>query len=202
MGFPYIGLAPGNIDTWDQPLVDAWATAGWTAQNFAYVVANYGNPFVQTPFPADVVFVNIVENIYDEYGNGLPGYYEFIPSGDILLLDSGTGKYYRMPRRLSGYESIPWGYESFGSGRIYIRYGSLNCFLMATDTPGMTITDSNGNTPVGGNGTTFVYHVKEFFQYGREYDITVPRSTVGPVDINTLVVPGTVHRNYFFTSGA
>ena len=202
MGFPYLGAGGSAIDTADQPLIDAWWTAGWTAQNMAYQLSNFQNPFVQVPFPSDVKFINVTENIYDEFGNGLAGYYTFEPSGDILLLDSGTGKYFRMPRRLSGYEPPPWGYNSFGSGRIYIRYGMLNVYLMATDTPGMTITDSSGNTPANGNGTTFTYHVREYFEFGREYDITVPGATTSPVDINTLIVPGTTTRNYFFTSGA
>ena len=97
------------------------------------------NPFTQTPFPSDVVFVNVTANIYDLFGNGLAGYYEFDPSGSLLLLDSGTGKYYMMPRRLSGYEPTPWGMNSYASGRIYIRYGALSVFLMATDTPGLQV---------------------------------------------------------------
>ena len=194
MGFPYLGGFGSNIDTWDQPLVSPWWISGWTNVNENNQLPTFQNTFVQTPFPTDVTYVNVTESIFDEIGNGLAGYYTFEPSGDLLLLDSGTGKYYRMPRRLSGYESPPWNYNSFGSGRIYIRYGMLSVWLLATDTVGLTVSDTSGNIL----GTTFSYHVREYFMSGREYDITVPKNSSSPVDINTLITPGTVTRNYFF----
>ena len=193
MGFPYIGAGGAQVDTADQPLVSPWWISGWTSQNEANQLSTFPqNPFTQTPFPSDVKFINVTQSIYDEFGNGLAGYYTFEPSGDIMLLDSG--KYYRMPRRLSGFEPAPWGFNTYASGRIYIRYGMMSVNLMATDVPGMSISDDSGNSL----GTTFVYNVKEYFAHGRSYQITVPSASTGIVDLYTLIVPGTVGRNFYY----
>ena len=65
---------------------------------------------------------------------------------------------------------------------------------MATDTPGLQVSDSNGVV----TGTSFSYRVHEYFEYGRSYDITVSAFSTSPVDINSLIIPGSVIRNYMW----
>lgn len=180
MTVPYPG-----IDTFDQPLQDAWWTPGWTAQNQAYLPApstpfNPGNP--------QVTYVNVIHRYFDMDNNPLGGFLTFTPSDNATLTISGTS--WRMPQRPTG---IPlpvlygpggpgWATNQFGSGKIYIQGGLLAVALMPTDLTGL---ETDGGQPL-------TYTVTEHMQAGRKYSITVPSASSNPVDMNSLVVAGSV----------
>lgn len=174
-----------------QPLLPAWYIFGFTAQNQAYLEAP-ANPFSQSQFPADQVFVSLTGMYFDDNSNPLGGYLTFEASDSITIQESGT--YFRVPARLSG--TVPssnwWGFNYSGSGKIYLFQGGLQVVLMATDNPNVT-TDS---------GAPLVYHVKEYFLGGMNYDITVPGADAssGP-DIHSLIVSGTLEPNKTWNLG-
>ena len=179
-----------GVDYSNQPLVPAWYTLGLTSQNPDYQVAPQSGLFANG-LPADQLYVQVKANYFDGNGNPLAGYLTFEQSDSVTVSENGT--FWRLPQRFTG--DVPsgdwWGYNNLGSGRIYIYYGLLNLYLMATDNPN-SLTDS---------GNPLVYHVREYFQYGRMYDITVPGASASPVDINSLIVPGTVLQNQDWNTG-
>lgn len=81
---------------------------------------------------------------------------------------------------------------------MYVQFGQLEVNLLATDTPNVTIQVPYANTQVPGYvaPTSWVYHVKEYFQNGYEYDIApvMAQGTTG-VDINSLIIPSTYQSN-------
>lgn len=170
-----------GTDYQNQPLVDAWFTRGWTSQNDAYLEA--AQPGAYPNFPANLVGVNVSAAYFDMDGNPLPGFLTFQMSDNITLLDNGA--YFRLPQRYAGYQNdgSAFAINNFGSGRIFIWKGLCQVLLFATDNAGIT-TDS---------GQPFTWNVTEHFLGGRSYQITVPSADApGPVDINTLIVSGSV----------
>lgn len=183
-------LTFGGPDYSNQPLLPPWYMVGWTAQAPTFQPAP-ANPFASLPFPADQVFVEVTTMYFDGNANPLGGYLTFEQSEDITITESGVT--YRVPARLVGL--VPpgayYGYAFRGSGRIYLYQGKLDVNLMATDNPSV-VTDS---------GNPLVYHVKEYFMDGRNYDISVPKATSDPVDISTLIVSGTIAPNKDWSLG-
>ena len=185
---------PGVVDYSDDPILPPWYVPGWTAQNaeqpaFA-IPAPPNNINTFTNLPGSLVFVNVTGNYTDGMGNNLGGYLTFEQSNDLVATVNGIA--YRIPARLVGNISttnqLAWNAQ--GSGKVYIQFGVLNCLLLATDNAGITIMEPTGDTAPA----TWVYHVKEYFYRGYMYDISVP-STTSPVDISTLIVPGTLQLN-------
>lgn len=189
----------GNIDDSDLPLLPWWYIPGITAQNVATssLPAPVTNTF--TELPSNLTYVTVTGNYSDGGGNWLGGYLTFEQSNDLLLLDGG--QYYRIPARLTG--AIPLantlGFNWNGSGRVYLQFGQLVVNLLATDTAGITIQEPYPNTQVPGYvaPVSWVYHVKEYFQNGYEYDIApvIAQASSTGVDINSLVIASTYTQN-------
>jgi hypothetical protein len=175
----------------NQPLLPAWYIFGWTNQNDAYLPAPT-SPFAVTAFPSDQKFVEVVGNYFDGAANPYSGYFTFEQSDNFTIHESTT--YWRVPKGLVGI--IPqgdfWAYNYENSGKIYLVQGGLDVILAATDNPNLT-TDS---------GITLVYHVKEYFYGGQNYDIAVPGAdSASQVDIHSLIVPGTAEPNKMWNRG-
>jgi hypothetical protein len=179
----------GGPDYSSQPLLPAWYTIGWTSQDPDYVVAPL-NPYTELPFPTDQVFVTVTAMYFDGNGNALGGYLEFQQSDDMTITEGGVS--YRVPARNTGL--VPpgawYGYSYRGSSRLYLFQGQLNVNLMATNNPNV-VTDT---------GNALVYHVKEYFFGGRNFDITVPMTDT-TADISTLIVAGTITPNLEWNLG-
>jgi hypothetical protein len=120
--------------------------------------------------------------------NPLGGFLTFMPSDSATLTVNGVT--WRLPQRLTG---IPlpiligpggpgWATNQFGSGRVYIQGGLLAVALMPTDVSGL-VTDG---------GQPLTYTVVEHMRTGRQYTITVPSASSDGVDINSLIVAGSV----------
>jgi hypothetical protein len=191
----------GNIDDSDLPLLPWWYISGITAQNVATATLSAPNQRTQNQLPSDLTYVTVTGNYVDGGGNWLGGYVTFEQSNDLLYgPDPSTGLYYRIPARLTG--SVPiantLGFNWDGSGRVYIQFGTLTVNLLATDTTPVVIQVPYANTQVPGYvaPTGWVYHVKEYFQDGMEYDIapTISQATTG-ADINSLIIPNTLAQN-------
>lgn len=176
-GFPIYN----GTDYQNQPLVDAWWTRGWTAQNDAYLQA--AQPGATPNFPSNLVTVNVTASYFDTDGNSLPGFLTFLMSDSITVQDP-TGVYFRMPARYAGRENdgSAFGLNNWGNGKIFIYKGNMSVQLFATNNPGIT-TDS---------GNALTYTVTEHFLGGRTFQITVPENSSNPVDLNTLIIPGSV----------
>lgn len=174
----------GGPDYSNNPLVPAWYMIGWTAQAPGYIPAPANN-FGSIAFPGDQVFVEVTTQYYDGNANPLGGYLTFEQSDNITITENATT--FRIPARMTGL--VPpgawYGYSYRGSSRIYLYLGKLNVNLMATNNPNV-VTDT---------GLPLVYHVKEFFLGGRDFDITVPLTDASPIDISLLIVPGTITPN-------
>lgn len=179
MTFPYPG-----IDTFDQPLQDAWWTPGWNAQTKQYVAAP-PNPF--NPGSPAFTYVNVTHSYFDTGDSPLGGFLTFMPSDNATYTVSGTS--YRIPQRLAG---IPlpiifgpggpgWATNQFGSGRCYIQGGLLAVALMPTDLSGL-VTDG---------GQAYTYTVVEHMLGGRQFTINVPSASSNPVDLDSLIVANT-----------
>lgn len=190
----------GNIDDSDLPLLPWWYISGITAQNVStFTLPAPANTAVINQLPANLTYVSVTGNYNDGAGNWLGGYVTFEQSNDLLLLDNGT--YYRIPARLTG--TIPiantLGFNWDGSGRVYLQFGQLAVNLLATDTAGVTIQVPFANTQAPGYvaQTSWVYHVKEYFQNGYEYDIApvIAQASTTGVDINSLIIPSTYAPN-------
>jgi hypothetical protein len=185
----------GGIDYSDDPILPAWYVPGWTSQNqetsqFSLPApANRINAFGS--LPANLSYTEVTGIYSDGNNNQLGGYLTFEQSNDLVI--SVDGQAYRVPKRLVG--DIPvanllaWNAE--GSGKVYLQFGKLDVIVLANDNIDVTImAESPTKTPPA----QWVYHVKEYFMRGYEYDIFVPSSTVAQ-DINSLVIPGTQKLN-------
>lgn len=171
--------AQQGIDYQGQPLIDAWWTPAWTAQNQSYNLTP-PNPFTEPGFPSGLKYVTIYTNRFDFDGNPLSGFFTFFPSSPIKVTDT-SGVTAIFPQRFSGQNINPTGLQEFGNGKIHLYYGRLLVNLLATD-----------NTTV--TPTSFTYHVKEHYPEGLEYDISVPKASfdgTNPVLLESLVIPGT-----------
>lgn len=167
--------APG-IDVFNQPVRDAWWTPGWTAQNQSYIPVP-PNQFLEQGFPPGITYVTVSGNYFDLDANPLSGFFTFWPSSAITITVSGGTTTF--PQRLAGQNMTFQGINQFGSGKVYLWNGQLSVNLLATDNANMT-------------PPFFTYHVTENFFEGRQYDITVPSASTSPVDINSLIVPGSI----------
>jgi hypothetical protein len=208
---PLIPPYPGVVDYSDDPILPPWYVPGWTSQNEANVVAPV-SPFILTALPTSLTQINVTGNWADGSGNALGGYLTFEVSNDLLVTDvvNSNTYYYTIPAGLVG--DIPanivgdltaWNQQ--GSGKIHLIYGQLSVILYATDNeqmvPQPTPVDEyaiTGEQPIP--VASWVYHVKEYWKGGRNYDIIVPSENT-PVDINTLIVPGTVYLNTDWARG-
>jgi len=175
----------------DDPLVAPWWIPGWTNQNPKNILASTSNVFGPR-FPTNLAFVNIVGNYFDSNSSGVPGYLTLMMSDNITVQDTvnSVTSYYRLPARLTGTTNNPTSFSlnQWGSGLLYLNLGYLNIEVFATDqtASGVTITTDSGNS--------LYYFVIEHFPGGRTYHIQVPASdSPGPVDIETLIVSGTVN---------
>jgi hypothetical protein len=175
---PYAG-----VDTYGQPLVDAWWTRGWTSQDPDYLVA----PSPTSPWPGapDVTYIDVTHLYFDMDGSPLTGFLTFMPLTNVSITQSGTT--WRLPARLSGTTTISpyltgWGWRQDSSGSIYLFRGQLYVSLMQTDASGMT-TDS---------GDPLTYLVIEHFSGGRKFQISVPGDTTSPADLDSLMISGTL----------
>jgi hypothetical protein len=189
----------GNIDDSDLPLLPWWYIPGITAQNVATATLTAPAKNTFSELPASLTYVTVTGNYSDGGGNWLGGYLTFEQSNDLLLLNNGV--YYRIPARLTG--SIPLsntlGFNWNGSGRVYLQFGQLVVNLLATDTAGVTIQVPYDEAQEYGYvaPVSWVYHVKEYFQGGYEYDIApvIAQASTTGVDINSLVIPNTYIQN-------
>lgn len=185
-----------GTDNLNQPNVDAWWTRGWTAQTGQYdTEPSSQDIFIpsddmiasqpgQTPsFPSNLLSVNVTGVYYDMDGNPLPGYLTFLMSDSVTVQDP-TGSYYRMPARYAGRmaNGSAFAQNNWGNGRIYIWQGFVSVLLFQTDSSFMT-TDS---------GNPLYWFVQEHYLGGAQYFIICPGMSESPVDIHTLIVPGTV----------
>jgi hypothetical protein len=201
---------PGVVDYSGDPLLPPWYIPGWTNQNEANVLAPT-SPFVLSALPTTLTQINVTGNWADGSGNAQGGYLTFEVSTDLLVTVTGSpNSYYTIPAGLVG--TIPsnvvgdvtaWNQQ--GSGKVHLIYGQLTVILYATDnaqiTPVAIPVDQyaiTGETPIA--VTSWVYHVKEYWYNGRNYDISVPSGTT-PVDINNLIVPGTTYLNTDWNRG-
>ncbi len=173
---------PG-VDTYDQPLVDAWWTPGWNAQTKDYLVA----PTLTGTFPGapPVNYLVVTHGYYDDDGSPLPGFLTFLPS-DNVTFTSGSSTW-RIPARLSGTTTLSPQFTGFqwqqdASGSIYLYQGMLYVRLMCTDTSGI-VTDS---------GDPLTYTVIEHFLGGQKFSVTTPSADVAtePIDLYSLMVTG------------
>lgn len=169
MSMPFFGQ-----DTATEPLIDPWWTPGWTSQHPDYQVAPV-NPFTEQGFPNQVIYINVSGNYFDNDGNPIGGYLTFWPSTQLTLSVGGLTT--TVFQRRVGYNF--WDYNQSGSGKMYLHNGQLLVSLLATD-----------NVAAGMSPANFSYHVKEHTFKGREYDIIIPSTSSNPVDINSLIVPG------------
>lgn len=200
---------PGNVDDSDDPILPPWYIPGWTAQNIeADTVAAPANPFTINQLPSDLVYVTITGNYDDGMGNHLGGYLTFWQSEDLLYgPDPITSQYYRIPKRMVGSVTAQniLAANFQGSGRVYLQFGGIpNVLLLATDIPNVQILEPAYTTTEAGfvAPTTWGYWVSEFFMGGYRYFIQPTISQAGtPVDIHSLIVPGTMEPNHEFNFG-
>lgn len=165
------------------PLVTPWNIQGWTAQAIpqdTIAVANDLN--APAPLPANLTYVQVTAQYLDFDNNGLSGFLTFMMSESITVVSNGVT--YRLAARPAGRDDMAstFGTNNFGTGRIYIRNGRMSVTLMTTQNVAI-VTDS---------GQPLTYHVTEHFLGGQQYDIAIPSGAVSPVDLRSLVVPGTI----------
>ena len=168
-----------GIDTFDQPLRDAWWTPGWTAQNQSYIPVP-PNQFTEQGFPPGLTYVTLIGNYFDLDGNPMSGFLTFWPSTSVSITASGGTAYF--PQRFVGQNESFVGMNQFGSGKVYLWNGQLSVTLLATN--------NTGQIP-----STFTYLVTENFFEGNTYSITVPTTTANLTDIHTLIIPGSQSNN-------
>lgn len=191
----YGSQAYNGTYTWNQPLVSPWFIPGWTninANEPQYEIpANEGNP-LNPFFPTNLSFVNITGNFFDPNSSGIGGFFTLMMSTGITVDDNGA--YFRMPPRLTGVmqNRLAFSYNNWGNGILYMINGHLDIEVFATD---QTV---GGETIVTDNGQPLFYFVTEHFMGGRTYHIEVPSSSSpGPVDIESLIVAGTIQEYNF-----
>lgn len=181
---------PTNNGTFnaDDKLVQPWWIPGWTAQAIAadtQVAAS--NNLLGPGFPTNLSFVRVTGNYFDGNASGTAGYMTVYMSDNITLTTPTAA--FRLTQRLTGTmnQAVPFSYNNYGNGALYLRLGFLDITLFATDQT------KAGDTITSDSGDPFTYWVTEHWLGGRQYQITVPSSTApGPIDINTLIVPGSV----------
>lgn len=179
VSMPAYNGANNQTDT----LVTPWNIAGWSAQNIpADTIQVTPGVFSAAPFPSGVIFAQVTASYFDLDSNPLSGFLSFWQS-DNATLTSG-GKTFRLPARYAARDNsmLPGGMNNYGTGRIYIRHGEVSVTLLCTDNTGL-VTDSD---------RPLTYHVVEHFTGGRQFDISVPMTTVSPADLSSLIVPGTI----------
>lgn len=174
----------------DDPLVAPWWIPGWTSQDRATsqfeLPAGTGN-LLSPGFPPGLSFVRVTGNYEDTNGSGAAGFLTLMMSDGITVEDGG--EYYRLPQRLTGTmnQGLPFAYQNWGNGVLYLRLGRLDITVFATDQT------SSGSAVTTDRGGPLTYWVTEHMLGGRTYQVAVPSSAApGPVDITTLIVPGTV----------
>jgi hypothetical protein len=156
---------------------------------------------VFSALPQWLNYVMVTGNFNDGNGAPLGGYLTFQQSNDLLITDPTVSPpaYYRVPKRLVGNPAAAntVAYNEAGSGKMFLIYGMLYVMLMANDNANITIFEDadDTNTP-----SQWIYHVKEYFYRGKEYDIFVPTSSVN-LDINACVIPGTIKSNKDWARG-
>lgn len=174
---------PITQQTVGEPLANPWYTPGWTSQNPIYQVIP-SNPFSIPGFPpSGAVYITLTGNFFDEDGNPIAGNLTFFPSSPIQLTSTvnGVTVVTIIPQRNVGQSLFDTAGSFWGSGKIYLKNGVLSVSLLATD-----------NVAVNMVPTNFTYHVTESWLGGRSYDILVPSTSTNPVDINSLIVPGSL----------
>lgn len=168
-----------GTDYQNQPLVDAWWTRGWTAQNDAYIPAV--QPSATPNFPSNLISVELTHNYFDPDGNPLPGYLTFLMSDNITISDSGT--VFTMPARYAGRQAdgSSFAQNNFGNGKIYIWKGQVAVSLFQTDSSFMTTQ----------SGNPLFWYVQEHYLGGSQFFITVPGASAPSADLYSLIVAGT-----------
>lgn len=172
----------------DDTLVQPWWIPGWTAQAAGAdsVVAGSGN-VLGPGFPSNLAFVTVTGEYFDGNSSGIPGFLTVMMSDGITVVDGANS--FRMPQRLTGTMNfaLPFAYNNWGNGILYLRLGRLSMEVFATDqtTSGSAITTDSGSP--------LTYWVTEHMLGGRTFQVSVPSASApGPVDINSLIVPGSV----------
>ena len=174
----------------DDDLVAPWWIPGWTAQNRTetqYELVAGSESALGPGFPANLAFVNVTGNYVDTNSSGIGGFLTLMMSDGIMVEDGGD--YYRLPQRLTGTmnQALPFAYNNWGNGVLYLRLGHLDIQVFATDQT------ASGSVITTDGGGSLTYWVTEHMLGGRTYQIEVPSSAApGPVDINSLIVNGTV----------
>jgi hypothetical protein len=172
----------------DDNLVAPWWVPGWTAQAIGADTVVAGAQNATGPgFPTNLALVQLTGNYFDTNGSGASGFLTVMMSDGITVQDGS--QYYRLPQRLTGTMNQRYGfaYNNWGNGPLYLEYGLLNIEVFATDQ------SVSGSTITTDSGVPLSYWVTEHMLGGRTYQITVPSSDApGPVDINSLIVPGSV----------
>lgn len=174
----------------DDDLVAPWWIPGWTAQNREQTAFEIeaGNTNLTGPgWPSNLAFVRLTGMYFDTNSSGAGGFLTLMMSDGIMVTDDSA--YYRLPQRLTGTmnQRVAFSYNNWGNGPLYLRMGFLDIEVFATDQT------SDGAEITTDSGGTFTYWVTEHMLGGRQYQIQVPSaSSPGPVDINSLIVAGTV----------
>lgn len=205
----YWPSGPTGTNNLDDDLVMPWWIPGWTSQNGTnsqydpstgteigpnpdYVVVADKGQFVGAAFPKNLNFLRITGTFVDPNSSGIPGFITVFMSDNITVEDGGN--YYRLPQRLTGTMNFPpyLAYNNWGSGMLYLGFGRLDITVFCTD---QTV---SGSTITTDGGQPFTYWVVEHFMGGRQYQITAPSaSSPGPVDINSLIVSGSIRKYNF-----
>lgn len=172
------GLWSWGIDYQNQPLLDAWWTPGWTAQNRdGASVQVPQNNFLASGFPSGLTYVSVTGNYFDTTSDPISGYFTFWPSDTLIFTVNNVVTI--MPRRYAGVNQSLLGINQMGDGKIFLQLGQLSVNLLATDNTNM-------------QPASFTYHVKEYFLNGMQYDINVPSANAPSTDIHNLIIPGTI----------
>jgi len=173
-----------GTNNFDDPLVQPWYIEGWTSQgvNQDTIQAVTGLLTAPAPLPVNLVYAVVTGMYIDMDSNPLSGFLTFQLSESFSVVSNGTT--YRMPARYAGRDNtdLALSMNNFGTGKVYIRRGLMSVTLMTTSNPAIT-TDS---------GNPLTYHVVEHFLGGQQFDITISDAEVSPVDLRSLVVPGSI----------
>lgn len=164
-------------------LVTPWNIRGWTAQAIPQDTLQVANDLTApSPLPSNLVYVQVTGQYLDFDNNSLSGFLTFQMSESITVTSGGI--IYRLPQRYAGRDGAtnPMGLNNWGTGKIYIRHGLMSVTIMTTVNSAI-VTDS---------GLPLTYHVVEHFPGGQQYDIAIPSNAVSPVDLRSLIVPGTI----------
>jgi hypothetical protein len=176
---------PGpGVDTWDQPLVDAWFTPGFTAQNKAYKLAAVFS-LSGIGWPADVPYVHVTHLFGDMEGNALGGFLTFVPNDTVQYTENGTT--WTLPPRPCGVTPLTslgsgWNNAMMDSGRCYLYQGNLDVYQIASDAPGL----------ITAAGMPLTFHVIQHWLGGVQFDITTPNASSDPTDLYSLIIEGSV----------